>query len=134
MALLKQARALAEKAEGSTLSAEEHTKIQRLRDRAAGLLWEKKQKQKDVERAKNHPPTHHTPAAWGASPGQPLHQFPRAVHTTLLQLNVSRDLADRLTRGADEEDPQPGRWTWGGQGWRGSDSWHGWHGWQGRQG
>ena len=34
--------------------------------------------------------------AWGAGPGEPLFQFPRALRRTLLELGVSQDLADQL--------------------------------------
>ena len=58
-----------------------------------------------LERAVSRPATHHTAAAWGARPGEPLNLFPRALRRTLLELGVSQDMADQLVdtgKGKDE--------------------------------
>ena len=57
-----------------------------LLEQAQRLLHEREQKQKDMARAVNPPATHHTEAASGAQPGEPLEAFPRAVRRTLLVL------------------------------------------------
>jgi len=67
-----------------------------LRGEADRLLQERAQKQADLERAATRPATLHTVTAWGAGPGEPLFQFPRALRRTLLELGVSQDLADQL--------------------------------------
>ena len=91
--LLRQAACLAD---ASTLGADERAEIARLRGEADRLLQERTQKLIDLERAVSRPATRHTAAAWGARPGEPLPEFPRALRRTLLELGVSQDLADQL--------------------------------------
>ena len=91
--LLRQAARLAD---ASTIGDGERAEIERLRGDADRLLQERRQKQMDLERAVSHPATHHTVTAWGALPGEPLTEFPRALRRTLLELGVSQDLADKL--------------------------------------
>ena len=96
----KRARMLLSKAahlaNASTIGVFERTEIERLHGKANRLLQEKRQKQEDLERAVSHPATHHTVTAWGALPGEPLTEFPRALRRTLLELGVSRYLANML--------------------------------------
>ena len=56
----------------------------------------------DLERAVSRPATHHAAAAWGARPCEPLHEFPRALRRTLLDLGVPLDLADQLVDTGEE--------------------------------
>ena len=83
-------------ADASTLGDGERAEIERLRGDADRLLQERMQKQMDMERAVSHPATHHTAAAWGAQPAEPLPEFPRALRRTLLELGVLQDMADKL--------------------------------------
>ena len=50
----------------------------------------------DFDRAARRPPNRYTEAAWGAGPGEPLAEFPRALRRMLLELDVKKELADRL--------------------------------------
>ncbi len=83
-------------ADASTLGDSQRAEIARMRGEAHRLLQERMQKQMDLERAVSRPATHHTAAAWGARPGEPLPEFPRALRRTLLELGVSQDMADHL--------------------------------------
>ena len=67
-----------------------------MRDEAHWLLQERTQKQMDLARAVSRPATLLTAAAWGARQGEPLHEFPRALRRTLLELGVSQAMADQL--------------------------------------
>ena len=60
------------------------------------LLEERKQKLMDFDRAAPRPATMYTAAAWGAEPGEPLPEFPRALRRTLLELGVELEFADKL--------------------------------------
>ena len=91
--LLRQAARLAD---ASTLGDGQRAEIARMRDEAHGLLQERMQKQKDLARAVSRPATLHTAAAWGARPGEPLHEFPRALRRTLLEMRVERFMADKI--------------------------------------
>ena len=91
--LLRQSARLAE---ASTLADGQLAEIERLRDEAHGLLRERMQKLMDPARAVSRPATNHTAAAWGARPGEPQHEFPRALRRTLLVLGVSQAMADQL--------------------------------------
>ena len=97
--LLHQAARLAD---ASTLSETQREEMQRMRDEAEQLLQERNAQLLDLDRAVTRPATHHTPAAWGAAPGEPLPAFPRALRRTLLQLGVARDMADQLVDSADQ--------------------------------
>ena len=83
-------------ANASTIGVFVRTEIERLHGKANRLLQEKRQKQMDLLRAVSHPATHHTAAAWGVQPGEPLPEFPRALRRTLLELGVLQDMADKL--------------------------------------
>ena len=83
-------------ADASTLDDGQRAEIACMRDEAEGLLQERKQQLMNLERAATHPATHHTAAAWGAQPGEPLPFFSRALRKTLLELGVSQDKADQL--------------------------------------
>ena len=65
---------------------------------------------KDLERAVSRPATRHTAAAWGARPGEPLPEFPRALRRTLLELGVLLDLADQLVDIGEEGEGDEGGW------------------------
>ena len=67
-----------------------------MRDEAHWLLQERMQKLTDPARAVSRPATNPTAAAWGARPGEPLHEFPRALRRTLLELGVSQAMAHQL--------------------------------------
>ena len=79
-----------------------------MRGEADRLLQERTQKQADPERAATRPATLHTVTAWGAGPGEPLFQFPRALRRTLLELGVSLDLADQLVDTGEEGEGNKG--------------------------
>ena len=91
--LLRQAARLAD---ASTLGDGQRAEIARMRDEAHWLLQERMQKQMDLARAVSRPATLRTAAAWGARPGEPLHEFARALRRTLLELGVSQNMADML--------------------------------------
>ena len=97
-----------------------------LRSEAEGLLERMRAMQANIERAASHPATHHTRAAWGAAPGEPEHEFPRALRRTLLELGVPVETADKLidTAGSaaagDGEEGREGRGQ-GLQGLQGGD-------------
>ena len=91
--LLRQAARLAV---ASTLGDGQRAEIERLRDEAHGLLQERMQKLTDPARAVSRPATNHTAAASGARPGEPQHEFPRALRRTLLVLGVSQAKADQF--------------------------------------
>ena len=133
--LLRQAARLARLADASTLGDGQRAEIARLRDEADRLLQERTQKLMDLERAGSHPPTRHTAAAWGARPGEPLPEFPRALRRTLLELGVSLDLADQLVdTGEGPSGGQKGKGNKGGRkgekggrkGEKGKGEWHHW--------
>jgi len=67
-----------------------------MRDEAHWLLQERMQKQMDPARAVSRQATLLTAAAWGARPGESLHEFPRTLRRTLLELGVSQAMADQL--------------------------------------
>ena len=79
-----------------------------MRGEADRVLQERTQKLMDLERAVSRPATRHTAAAWGARPGEPLHEFPRALRRTLLELGVSLDLADQLVDTGEEGEGNKG--------------------------
>ena len=63
-----------------------------------------------LKRAVSHPATHHTAAAWGAQPGEPRNEFPRALRRTLLDLGLQDMDADhfvRVEKEEEEEDKKP---------------------------
>ena len=133
--LLRQAARLARLADASTLRDDQRAEIARLRDAANRLKQERMQKMLDLERAASHPATHHTAAAWGADTGEPLPEFPRALRRTLLELDVSPDLADRLVdTGEGPSGGQKGKGNKGGRkgekggrkGEKGKGEWHHW--------
>ena len=68
----------------------------RLKSEAEALLQERRLQLLDFERAAAHPPTQYTSEAWGALPGEPLAEFPRALRRMMLELGVDQALADRL--------------------------------------
>ena len=70
--------------------------IARLKGDAERLFHERTLKLEDLGRAATRPATLHTQKAWGAEPGEPLQEFPRALMRTLLQLGVSQQDAERL--------------------------------------
>ena len=85
--------------------------------RADVLLGQRLEKLRDLERAVSHPATHHTAAAWGARPGEPLQEFPRALRRTLLELGIERGLADQIIdTGAGEKGGEKGQKKKGGAG------------------
>ena len=89
--LLRYASALA-----STLSGAQRQEKESLLEAAQQLLDERLLLQKSLARAVNHPPTHHTASASGASEGEPPEAFPRALRATLLELGVEQTVADQL--------------------------------------
>ena len=99
-------------ADAATLDDDLREKIARLRNEADRLKEERMQKLMDMERASTHPPTHHTAAAWGAGPEEPLKEFPRALRRTLLELRVEPDLAEQLI---DTGEDQKGKGNEGGR-------------------
>ena len=105
--LLRQAARIAA---ASTLGADQRAEIERLRGQADWVLPERTQTLKDLERAVSRPDTRHTAAAWGARPGQPLPEIPRALRRTLLELGVSLGLADQLVDIGEEGEGDEGGW------------------------
>ena len=99
-------------ADASTLGADPRAEIARMCGEADRLLQERTQKLKDLERAVSRPATRHTAAAWGARPGEPLPEFPRALRRTLLELGVEPDLAEQLI---DTGEDQKGKGNEGGR-------------------
>ena len=84
-------------------------RIRKMRAEAEMLEHMRMEKLRDIQYYQNHPPTHHAPEAWGADPGEPRHQFPRALRRTLLAMGVDEADADALI------DTGEGA---GGSGWR----------------
>ena len=106
-----------------------------MRDEAHWLHQERMQKQMDLARAVSRPATNHTAAAWGARPGEPQHEFPRALRRTLLELGVSQAMADQLVdTGEGPSGGQKGKGNKGGRkgekggrkGEKGKGEWHHW--------
>ena len=83
---------------------------ERLLQEAKQLLNERLRMQKDLDRAVNHPATHHTATASGAQEGEPPCLFPRALRRTLLDLGLSVRDADhfvRVEKNDEEQDQKP---------------------------
>ena len=116
--LLHQAARLA--ADASTLGAVcRRSEIESLRDDAHRLLDLRTQKLNDLVRAGSHPATHHTRAAWGAQPGEPLPLFLRALRRTLLALRVREEVVHKLIdtggQGEGEKGGRKGKGKGGGR-------------------
>ena len=97
--LLRQAARLADSLACASTPGDERKKreeIARLKSEADRLLEERRQKLMDVDRAAFRPPNQYTEAAWGALPGEPLPEFPRALRRMLLELGVGVDVADKM--------------------------------------
>ena len=104
--LLRQAARLADSLCASTPGDEQvqREEIARLKSEADRLLEERRQKLMDFDRAAFRPPNQYTQAAWGALPGEPLPEFPRALRRMLLELGVGVDLADKLVDPGEGKD------------------------------
>ena len=104
--LLRQAARLADSLCASTPGDEQvqREEIARLKSEADRLLEERRQKLIDFDRAAFRPPNRHTEAAWGALPGEPLPEFPRALRKMLLELGVDVDLVDKLVDPGEGKD------------------------------
>ena len=96
-------------ADASTLGESQRAEIQRMRREAKMLQQQRMEKLTDTGRARTHPATRHTAAAWGAQPGEPLPLFARALRRSLLDMGVDQELADRLVDPGKEEDEGKGR-------------------------
>ena len=60
------------------------------------MLQERAEKLVAMERAASHSATHYTEAAWGAEPGEPLPEFPKALRRIMLDLGAPQDLANKM--------------------------------------
>ena len=92
----RRARQLLHKAACLATAGGDRKAILRMRAEATELLVERKKQLMDFDRAASHPATMYTAAAWGAEPGEPLPEFPRALRRTLLELGVEVEFADKL--------------------------------------
>jgi hypothetical protein len=117
-------------------------KMRQMRDEAAMLKHMRLEKLSDIQYYQTHPPTHHAAEAWGAEPGEPRPQFPRALRRTLVAMGVDEAEADALIdtgegaggsgwrdwreRGRGRGREPRHRWV-PGQGWeRNGDDWRSW--------
>ena len=115
--LKRRAWRLKASAYASTLGGDQpREEKERLLQEAKQLLNERLRMQKDLDRAVNHPATHHTATASGAQEGEPPCLFPRALRRTLLVLGVDQTLADQIIRveGEKGQKHQKGEGTKGG--------------------
>ena len=95
-----------------------HQEVERPKAEAVLLLAQRINQMQDLERAAWRPPTQHTQSAWGASQGEPLPLFARAMRRTMLELGVSRELADQMV---DPGAPEQGKGKGKGQNGKGGN-------------
>ena len=97
--LLRQAAKLAHSLPFASTQGEELKKreqIARLSSEAAALKKERMDMLTDFDRAARVPPNKYMEKAWGAAPGEPLAEFPRALRRMLLECDVKLEMADRM--------------------------------------
>ena len=100
--LRRRARSLV--AEIPTRGDEARKRITNLLHEADRLVLRAERKQGDEARATTRPPNRYTERwASGAAPGEPIQAFPRALRRTLLELDVSPDMADKIVERPDPE-------------------------------
>ena len=80
----------------AVVEQEMRNEIQRLKNMADELLEERRLQLIDLDRAATVPATQHTLAAWGALPGEPLPEFPRALRRMMLECGIPVNIADEI--------------------------------------
>ena len=110
--LLRQAALVAV---ASTHDDGQRRKMERMKADAEHLLEERRKQLNDLERVGSRPAAKYTQSARGAKPDEPLPMFARAMRRTMMELGVSRELADRMVdSGAGEQGKGKGKGQKGG--------------------